>query len=280
MDRRQFLHSSMAVAFGAARGQAVTTLRFGHRQANMVEEPGTGVFDLAKKIPGLSGVELQVFFKGTTLWDQPTLHRYLAAAERTGISIPSIAGVWPPGTSLLQPGAEETLRKAVHTAGLLNAKSILAACFEQNCPNMNQEESYGPVVELLQKVSGAATAAGIVIGMETSNSPADDRKLIDLVDRQSIQVYYDLDNVERYKHTKEAVPGIATLKSRIRQVHLKNEDRLLEQPGRVDWVEAASALAAIRYSGWLMFETSHSSPQQCIEATEKNMAFITRHFHT
>ena len=36
---------------------------------------------------------------------------------------------------------------------------------------MDQEQSYGPVVQLLQKVSGAARDAGVVIGMETSTRP-------------------------------------------------------------------------------------------------------------
>ncbi|MGP8245917.1 MAG: sugar phosphate isomerase/epimerase family protein [Bryobacteraceae bacterium] len=279
MQRRQFLVSALAAAVGAAakRGAAAAALKFGHRQANMVNDPGPAVFDLAKQIHGLSGVELQVFFKGTTLWDQDTLLAYGRAAARTGLTIPSVAGVWPPGASLLQPSAEENLRKAVRTAESLHATTILAACFEQNCPKMDQQQSYGPVVELLQRVSGAARDAGVTIGMETSNSPADDRKLIDLVDRASVKVYYDMDNVERY-HTGQAVPGIAVLKSRIRQVHLKNEDRLLEQPGRVNWAEAVKGLAAIGYAGWFVFETSHSSPQQCIDATQKNIAFVTRHF--
>jgi len=280
MHRRQFLLSSLAAAAGVAAkpGAAAAALKFGHRQANMVDEPGPAVFDLAKQIRGLSGVELQVFFKGTTLWDQDNLAAYRRAADRTGLTIPSVAGVWPPGASLLQPTAEEHLRKAIRVAESLHATTILAACFEQNCPQMDREQSYGPVVALLQKVSGAARDAGVTIGMETSNAPADDRKLIDLVDRPSVKVYYDLDNVERYAHTGEAVPGIAVLKSRIRQVHLKNEDRLLEQPGRLNWGDAAKALAAIGYPGWLVFETSHSGPQQCIEATQKNIAFVARHF--
>jgi sugar phosphate isomerase/epimerase len=281
MDRRKFLFSAFAAAAAGAaakRGAAAATLKFGHRQANMVTEPGPAVFDLAKQIHGLSGVELQVFFKGTTLWDKETLLAYQKAANRTGLPVPSVAGIWPPGASLLQPTAEEHLRKAIDVAESLHATTILAACFEQNCPKMDQEQSYGPVVALLQKVSGAARDAGVTIGMETSNSPADDLKLIDLVDRASIKVYYDLDNVERYAHTGEAVPGIALLKSRIRQVHLKNENRLLEQPGRVNWADAAKGLADIGYTGWFVFETSHSSPQQCVEATEKNIAFVTRHY--
>src|ERR1039457_649790 len=267
MQRRQFLLFSLTAAAGAAaqRGDGAAGLKFGDRQANMVNDPSPAVFDLAKQIHGLSGVELQVYFKGTTLCDQATLAAYQRAAERTGLTIPSLAGVWPPGATLLQPTAEENLRNAIHAAESVHATTILAACFEQNCPKMEQEQSYGPVVALLQKVSGAARDAGVTIGMETSNAPADDSKLIDLVDRPSVRVYYDLDNVERYAHTGEAVPGIAILKSRIRQVHLKNEDRLLEEPGRVNWGDAVKGLAANGYAGWVGFQTSDSRPQQILE---------------
>jgi sugar phosphate isomerase/epimerase len=280
MRRREFVLSTLAAAAGAAagRGMAATTPKFGHRQANMVNEPGTSVFDLASKIRGLSGVELQVFFKGTSLWDKDLLLNYQKAAQRTGLVIPSLAGVWPPGATLLQPTAEEHIRNAIECAETVRARTILVAAFVENCPKMDQEQSYGPVVTMLQKVSGAARDAGVVVGMETSNSPAEDRKLIDLVDRPNVRVYYDLFNVEDYKHTHEAVPGIALLKYRIRQVHMKNKDRLLEQPGPVDFAAAARALAAINYPGWVVFETSHSSPEQCVEATEKNIAFITRNF--
>jgi sugar phosphate isomerase/epimerase len=278
MHRRHFLLSSLAATAASGGAAAAPALKFGHRQANMVNDPGPAVFDLARKIRGLTGVELQVFFKGANLWDQETLNSYRRAAERTGLTIPSVAGIWPPGGSLLQPAAEEHLRKSIQVAHALGAATILAACFERNCPKMDQEQSYGPVVALLQKVSGAAADAGVVIGMETSNSPAEDRKLIELVDRPSIRVYYDLDNVERYAHTNEAVPGIATLGGRIRQVHMKNESRLLDEPGRVNWAAAAAGLAAIHYPGWIVFETSHSGPEQCVEATEKNIAFVTRNF--
>lgn len=276
MQRRRFLLSSLAAAVGAAGKTA--GLKFGHRQANMVTEAGPAVFDLAKQIHGLAGVELQVFFKGTTLWDAETLSGYRRAAERTRLTIPSVAGVWPPDASLLQPTAEEHLRKAIRVAEQLHATTILVACFEQNCPNMDREPSYGPVVAMLQRLSGAARDAGVTLGMETSNSPADDRKLIDLVDRTNVRVYYDLDNVERYAHKDEAVAGIGILKKRIRQVHLKNEDRWLEQPGRVNWAAAVKGLAAIGYTGWFVFETTHSGPRKCVEDTEENIAFVTREF--
>lgn len=278
MRRREFLVSPLAAAMLAQQGAAAAHLKFGHRQANIVNDPGPAVFDLGQRIHGLSGIELQVFYKGTTLWDTDTLSQYRRAAERTGLTIPSVAGVWPPGASLLQPTAEEHLHKAIRAAESLHATTILAACFEKNCPRMDDEQSYGPVVTMLQKVADTARDAGITIGMETSLAPVDDRKFIDLVDRPSIQVYYDLDNVERYEHTNEAVPGIALLKKRIRQVHLKNEKRLLEEPGRVNWAAAVKGLAAIGYSGWFLFETGHASAEQCVEATQKNIAFVESHF--
>jgi sugar phosphate isomerase/epimerase len=283
MKRRHFLFSALSATLAGvshgARAADVSKLKFGHRQANMVNEPGPSVFDLAHQIPELSGVELQVHFKGTTLWDQETLLGYKRAAERTGLKIPSIAGVWPPGATLLQSSAEENLLKAIRAAEALKASTILVATFEGNCPKMDQEQSYAPVVALLQKVASAAQDAGVTLGMETSLTPADDRKLVDMVNRPNLRVYYDLDNVERFGHTGQAVPGIDVLgKVRIRQVHLKNEDRLLDQPGRVNWTAAVQGLARIGYDGWFVFESSHTGPQQCIEATRKNIEFIRGHF--
>jgi sugar phosphate isomerase/epimerase len=280
MNRRQFVFSSLAAAASAAarKGAAAPALKFGHRQANIISEPGPQVFDLAKQIQGLSGVELQVFYKGTTLWDKDNLLSYQNAAAKAGLDIPSVAGIWPPGAGLPQPTAEEHIRKAIEAAAALKARTILLACFEQNCPKMDQEASYGPVVALMQKVSGAARDAGVVIGMETSNSPTDDKRLIDRINRPSVQVYYDLFNVELYQHKNEAVPGIKLLGKHLRQVHMKNDVKLLEEPGPVDWAAAAKNLAEIHYPGWIFFETSHTGPQQVVQATEKNIAFVTKNF--
>jgi sugar phosphate isomerase/epimerase len=246
----------------------------------MTNQPGPGVFEIARRIPGITGVELQVQFQKTTLWDRDTLLTYKRGAADAGMLIPSLAGVWTGGASLVQPGpAEETLRKSIQAAEALKARVILVAAFQKNCPIMDQEDSYGPVVTMLQKVAGAAADAGVTLGMETSLSPADDKKLIDLVAKPSVKVYYDADNVERFGHKGASVPGYEVLgKSRIAQIHVKNEDQLLEEPGRVNWTGAFKAMRRIGYQGWLVFESSHSGPEQCVEATKKNIAFIRSQF--
>lgn len=106
---------------------------------------------------------------------------------------------------IFQPTAEENLRKAIHAAESLGATTIRVVRSEANCPKMDEESPYGPVVVLLHRISGVARDAGVTIGMETSLVPADDRKFINLVNRANVQVYYDLDNVERYARTGEAL---------------------------------------------------------------------------
>jgi sugar phosphate isomerase/epimerase len=276
MLRREFVLSSFAAALSAG----AAPLKIGHRQASMDVKPGPDVFDVGKRIPGLSGVELQCHFKGTTLWDRETLEAYKSGAKKAGLEIPSLAGVWTGGVSILKTGpAEEQLRKSIQAAEAIGARVILVAFFKQNCPNMEDEASYGPVAALLQKVAPMASGAGITLGLETSLSPAHDAKLVDLVKHPAVKVYFDAFNCEDFGHKGEAVGGYAKLgRARIAQVHAKNGNRLLEEPGPVDWKAALAALRKTGYSGWIVFESAHDGSDQCVEATKKNIEFIRRHW--
>jgi L-ribulose-5-phosphate 3-epimerase len=237
---------------------------------------GPGVFELARRIRGLAGVELQIHRGGETLWDKPTLNAYRQAARTNGIAVPSVAGVWQKGTTLMQSAAaEQSLLRAVDVAAELGARVVLVAAFKDNAPRMNDPASYGPVVEMLQKV--APRAKNVVLGMETSLSPADDRKLIDLVGHPAVRVYFDANNTEFYGHTGQGISGLKTLGvSRICQVHCKNEDKLLEESGRVDWAAYFTVLKHAAYSGWITFETRHAGVEQCVTETERNINFVRK----
>lgn len=279
LDRRQFVISSLgALATRHTMRAEGLDLKIGHRQASVTKQAGPSVFEIVRQIPGISGVELQVHYGGATLWDRDTALSYKKDAERTGLLIHSIAGIWGPGASIMQPGpGEQSLRKAIKAAELVGASIALTTAFRTNCPDMSHGESYGPAVELLQRVASAAADAGVTIAMETTLKPADDKKLIDLVDRPSVKVNYDADNTESIGYHGQGVLGFEVLgAARIGQIHLKNEDRLLEEPGRIDWVAALKAVRRIGYRGWLVLETRHSGPEQCIESTRKNIEFIKR----
>ena len=243
-----------------------------------MQRPGPDVFEFAREIKGLSGIELQVFYRNTTLHDTTTLNAYKTAAQNSGLLVPSIAGIWEKGVGLTQPDrAESSIRRAIAVAHALGAGVILIAAFRDNCPRMDQPASFEPVVAMLRKLAPAARDTGITLALETSLSPADDRKLVDLVADPAVKVYYDAHNTETYGHTGQSVTGVSVLTaSRIAQVHCKNEDRLLEQRGLVDWSAMFPTLRKAGYNGWFTFETRHAGPAECIAETSRNIEFARK----
>ncbi len=272
LARREFL-AALAAAPAFAAGARP---KFAHRAASLKMVGDFDVVRVAAQVPGLDGIELQVAQGEPNLWDLDNVRRYKREGHRWGIAFPSLAGVWGRGVSIRHsPVAGVQLLQSIRAAELLGSSVILVAFFRDNCPSMEDESEYGPVVELLRGAAPAARDSGVILGLENSLSPADNAKLVDLVGDRAVQVYYDLDNAEYYGHAGQAVPGIELLgRDRICQVHVKNEDRLIEEDGRVDWRAAFAAFRGIGYEGWYVFESQHSSRGQMIESTARNIELI------
>lgn len=283
MDRREFVMSSLAFSAAASAGAVVNNApaspRFAHRQAQMITEPGQSVFDLATKIPGLSGVQLQMIWKGADISQGTQAKELRREADDKGLLIPSIAGIWKPGENIFKTDvAERAIENAIRTASTLGAQVILIVMFKENCPDMTDSKSYEPVVALLRRMSAPAKDAGVKLCPETSLSPADDRRLLELVDRSNVRCYYDATNTESF-HPGEGVRGIKLLGPLIGECHLKNENRRLDQtPSKVDWAAAIRAYRDIDYNHWFCFETEHATPQAVIDDTKSNIAFVRSQF--
>ncbi|MGM0488740.1 MAG: sugar phosphate isomerase/epimerase family protein [Planctomycetota bacterium] len=292
-SRRTFLQGSAAATLGAAaagsRGSIAATgspdmggeqrvpLKLGIRAASMRMVGDFGVIRTAAGIPDIQGVELQATGGNPNLRDWDAVRRYKREAHRWGLHIPSLAGVWDRGVRIQDKGAAESVIRSIRAAELLGSRVILLAFFRQDAPDMSDEQSYGPVVDMLQRTAKHAADAGVVMGLENSLSPADNKKLVDLVDHAAVSVYYDLHNMAHYGHGDQAIPGVKLLgKERICMVHVKNGDRLLEEPGPIDWPAAFRALNQIKYDGWYIYETRHGSTTDCIEDTKKNNAFLKK----
>jgi len=144
-------------------------------------------------------------------------------------------------------------------------------------PQDGRRASYGPVVELLQKLSPVAADAGIVLGLELSLSLAEHRKFLALIDRPNVRIYWDATGVDSMQHPTEGLQGIQTLGDLICQQHLKNGNKLMEEPGLIEWTKALPAIKASGYQGWLAFETPHATPEACVEQTRKNVAFVRKY---
>jgi L-ribulose-5-phosphate 3-epimerase len=300
LSRRRFLAATGALAGAAnwsgkalretesdsAGGQRIP-LRIGQRAVDLNMVGNFDVLKVARQVPGLWGVELQVTGGNPNLHDLDAVRRYKKEANLWRMFLPSVAGVWSRGNSVRSAGARSDLIQAVRSAELLGASVILVAFFRHSgAPNMNEESPYGPVVELLQEVAPTAADAGVTLGLETSLSPADNLKLVDFIGRPNVKVYYDVWNMAYYGYSAEAIPGILLLgKRRICQVHVKNNNdhHRIAGPGLVDWAAAFRAFNQIGYEGWYMFEeeplsfTERRSLSQMIEDTERNIAFLRQH---
>ena len=265
-------------AFADSGSDKRSPLKIGIRAASLRMVGDLNVLATAASIPGIQGVELQTTSGKRNLRDWDVVRQYKLEAERCGIHIPSLAGVWDRGVQIHSPSAGESLVKSIRAAEMLGAGVILAAFFRQNAPDMTREESYGPIVTMLQKTAKHAADAGVVIGLENSLSPADNKKLVDLVDHPAVGVYYDLHNMAHYGYTDQAIPGIKLLgKKRICMVHVKNGKMLLEEPGPIDWPAAFREFNDIQYDGWFVYETGHDNTADCVEDTKKNNVFVQKH---
>ncbi len=288
--RRSFLKASGLASIAAGLGaeascaaEAMATaeripLKIGIRAASLRMVGTLDVVKTAASIPGIRGVELQTTAGNANLRDWDTVRRYKKEASRWGIHIPSIAGVWDRGVKIHSPDAADSLIASIRAAEMLGATVALVAFFRSDAPDMAQEDSYGPIVAMLQKTAKVAADAGVVLGLENSLSPADNKKLVDLVDHPAVGVYYDLHNMAYYGHQDQAIPGIRLLgKERICMVHVKNGEALLEEPGPIDWPAAFRSFNEMEYDGWYVYETRHTSTKDCIEETIRNNAFLEKH---
>jgi sugar phosphate isomerase/epimerase len=252
-------------------------LKIGLRAASMKMNGRFDIFKVAREIHGLTAIELQVADGHPNLWDLDAVRHYKNEAHRWGVSVPSLSGVWGRGPSQLRSAGVKLLR-AIRAGKLLGSSVILVALLGKDAPDMNMESSYGPMVEVLQDVAPYAADAGITLGLENSLSPADSRKLVDMIDRPSIRIYYDTFGVARWGHVKEAVPGISLLgKDRICQAHLQSSGGTIASEKLVDFSEVIQAFNQIGYAGWYFFETRHTSQLQMMKDTEDNIAFVKRH---
>ena len=282
LTRRRFLLAAgMAMASArlshAADAAKPEPLKIGIRAASMKMVGTPDVFKAAAAIPGIRGVELQTTAGKPNLRDSDTVRLYKKQADQWGMKIPALAGIWNQGVNIRSPKAAESVIASIRAARMLGAGVVLAAFFRKEAPDMTDESSYGPVVSMLQKVAKPAADAGVVIGLENSLSPADNKKLVDLVGQPAVGVYYDLYNMAVYGHREQAVPGIKLLgKERICMVHVKNGKMLIEEPGPIDWPAAFRDLRQIGYKGWYVYETSHGSTEDCIQDTKKNNEFLKR----
>jgi len=291
--RRQFLRSTFSAGAVASAGASLlpsptevaawtaeSPIKIAHREGNMLRTSSPGVYEMAAKIPGISGLEVQT--TRSNLWDRDTVLAYKRESYRWNIRTISMGGSLPSGGTLLDPGpCEVSLRKTIRAGEILGARVVLVPGFRETCPKMDDEASYGPVVQLLKKLAPVAEDSGMVLGLELSLNTDEYVKLLGLVAHPAVRAYWDAVGTESMVHNNEGLKGIEVLGKDIVQMHLKNQrEPLMETPGLVDWSKAWPAIRKSGFEGWFAFETNHASPEACIEDTKKNVAWVMKNSGT
>jgi L-ribulose-5-phosphate 3-epimerase len=236
---------------------------------------------LAREI-GLDGIQVSVTYPTdgkATLRDPATQTAFKRAALDNGIQICSLA-IGNPGKSRLpmhtNPAFAILLVEAVEIAHNLGTNNILLPILGDSHIDMTSQAQVDSFVAMMKEVARYAEKHGVVVALEDWISAEDNIKIVDAIGSDYVGVYYDCHNI--VPRVKDIYVEPKMLGKRIHQIHVKNANMLLSQPGgRVDWPRMAQEFYDIGYRGWYVLETSSPS-KDTVADTRANIAYVKKTF--
>lgn len=295
MTRRDLLKRAIAVsaalpAIAPVNAQQPTPkphvnpvpVRVGMTDWNLEKRGDISKIALAREI-GLDGIQVSVQYptdgKTPTLRDANTQAAFKRAALDNGIQICSLA-IGNPGKTRLpmhtNPAFAILLVEAVEIAHNLGTNNILLPILGDSHIDMANQQQVDWFVAMMKEVARYAEKHGVVVALEDWISAEDNIKIVDAIGSDSVAVYYDCHNI--VPRVKDIYVEPKMLGKRIHQIHVKNANMLLSQPGgRVDWPRMAQEFYDIGYRGWYVLETG--SPSKDIVAdTRANIEYVKKTF--
>lgn len=178
--------------------------------------------------------------------------RLLAAAEQHGVPIASLAfGVLNKIPYKSDPAAERWVLDSVAILPRLRQRIALLAFFSAG-DLVDDEAGIAETIRRLKNLAPRAEAAGLVYGIESWLKVPVLERILDAVNSPSIQVYYDVGNMQ--KVGEDVGAAIRRLgRERICQVHCKDYDDLYGK-GSMDFSHVRRAFDAVGYRGWVGVE--------------------------
>lgn len=270
--RRSFLLTAAAATL--ARGATLRGgLRIGVTDWNLRLSTKLEAIDLASRI-GFSALEVSCGRKpidGKLPLDQPDLIRqYRAAAAAKNLTLASTClDILHIDGLKSAPQAPRWVSDSIRITKQLGAKVILLPFFGDRQLKLQSERER--VGDILRELAPEAERAGVVLGLENTNSAEENVFLLERSRSSAVKVFYDTGNSagQGYDVYKE----IRWLgRDRICQVHLKDNPHFLGD-GKLDFKQVLKCLSDISYRGFADLETS--SPSGSVESDmRRNLEFL------
>lgn len=223
-----------------------------------------GAFQLTKDI-GADGVEVDMGGLGQreTFDNQLAIdsvrEKFLSKAKELNLEIPSLGMTGFYAQSFPErPTAVKAVEDCINTMKQMNVKvGFLPLGIKGDLKKY--PELRPAVIARLKEVGKAAEQAGVVIGIETALSAAEEVKLLEEIGSPAIQIYFNFSNP--LQEGRDLYKELNILgRDRICQIHCTNKDSVwLQNDPQIDLHKVKQTLDEMGWTGWLVVERSRDA---------------------
>jgi len=275
--RRKFIETSIgATAVLAASSlpgfaaKAGVKFKVGVTDWNLRQEGKIEAIALAREL-GFDGVQVSIG-KGTDklpLSDPALQKMYLDESKRLGLPVESLClEILHRNYLKSDPLGQRWVADSIPIAKAMGVRVVLLPFFGKGALQTTAEMD--KVGDTLKEIAPAAEQAGVILGLEDTNSARDNVRIMDRTKSSAVLTYYDVGNST--KNGFNVVEEIRWLGGgRICEVHLKDNPHYLGE-GSIDFKAVIDALADIGFDGWAQLETD--SPVSVEADMRRNLKFV------
>ena len=200
----------------------------------------------------------------------------LRLSRETGIAIAALAMLQLNSTPLAtEDRSEAAVGDCIEVMPKMGQKLVLLPFFGAG-DIKGKPQSQTQLIARLKRLAPKAEKAGVVLGIESYLNAEEHLRIIDAVGSPAVGVYYDVCNMADKRYDVPA--DIRKLKGQIRQVHCKENGRLLGQ-GQLDFPAIKKALLDIGYRGWLIIEGATVPKKSLVKCYRHNRQYLNTLFN-
>lgn len=223
-----------------------------------------GAFQLTKDI-GADGVEVDMGGLGTRptfdnkLMTDSIRRQFVDKAKELQLEIPSLAMTGYYAQSFCErPAFIQSVQDCITTMQLIKVKIAFLPLGVQ-CDLLKRPELRDSVVSRLKIAGKMASAAGVVIGIETPLSAAEQLKLLKDIGSPAIKIYFNF--ADALNAGRDLYKELQTLGTKnICQIHCTNKDGVwLQNDPAIDMKKVKRTLDKMKWKGWLVIERSRDA---------------------